>query len=227
MIRLCDAAKVFLAPGAPPKLVLRPTSLDLPSDRVLALLGGRGQGRTTVLRLLSGAYACEQGAILFHGAFSPVINAGRFLHASLTGLENLRFVARSQGLDEDELMLAVDAFCGAGRQLAGPVGTMQQATRRGLEVAIAMLLPADCYLIDDAQGLPPGLLARCIEAARARGAGLIFSTAVPRLALHHAEAVVVIRDATLRLFDRPADGVAFHEAGVFQEAGVLQEAGAS
>jgi capsular polysaccharide transport system ATP-binding protein len=219
VIHLCDVSKGFLAPGAPPRVVLRPTSVDLPSDRVLALLGGRGEGKTTVLRLLSGGCRGEQGATLFQGSFSPVVNAGRFLHASLTGIENMRFVARSQGLDEDELMLAVDAFCGAGRSLASPVRTMEPATRRGLEVAVAMVLPADCYLIDDAHALPPGLLARCIEAARARGAGLVFATAVTRLALLHADAAVVIRDATLRVFDHPAEGVAFQEAGAFQQAG--------
>lgn len=218
MVALCGISRSFPGPGRRPRVVLQPSEIDIPTDRPVAILGDRGAGKTMLLELLAGRLRPDAGghvlppaAWLSGGGFSPVINAGRLLHPGLTGLENCRFVARVYGLDADRLVRAVDAFCGLGAALGERVRAMEGGPRRVLECSLALMLPFACYLLDDAQQLPAPVLARCFAAARARGAGLIFATAVPRLARLHAEAVVVIAAATLRRFDAAVAAVAWME----------------
>lgn len=218
-VALCGVGRSFPGPGARPRVVLQPSELDIPTDRPVAILGGRGAGKTVLLELLAGRLRPDSGGRVLpptswrpEDGFSPVINAGRLLHPGLTGLENCRFVARVYGLDADRLMRALDAFCGLGAVLGERVRAMEGGMRRVLECSLALMLPFACYLLDDAQQLPAPVLARCLAAARARGAGLIFAAAVPRLARLHAEAAVVIAEATLCRFDDCAAAIAYLEA---------------
>ena len=221
MISLCGLARSFPGERARPHVVFRPTDLDIPTDRCVAILGGRGQGKTVLLELLAGRLRPESGSVVRSPGLtpvdlSPVINAGRFLHPGLTGTENLRFIARVHGVDTERLMCAVDAFCGLGAALAERVRALEGGVRRVLEAAIALMLPFDCYLLDDAQQLPPAVLERCLQAARGRGAGMIFAATAPRprpranLAPDCTpDCTIVIADATLRRFDDAAAAARF------------------
>ncbi len=219
MIALCGVGRSFPGPGGRPRVVFRPSDLDIPTDRAVAILGGRGAGKTVLLELLASRLRPDAGGRVLPpvswglgDGVSPVINAGRLLHPGLTGHENCRFVARLYGLDADRLVRAVEAFCGLGAALGEPVRALEGGVRRVLECSLALMLPFACYLLDDAQQLPGPVLARCLAAARARGAGLIFATAVPRLARLRADAAVVIAETTLRRFDDCAAAIAWLDA---------------
>ncbi len=211
MVALCGVSRSVPGPGGRPRVVLHPSDLDIPTDRPVAILGGRGAGKTTLLELLAGRLRPDPGGRLLPPAawrpgdgFSPVLNAGRLLHPGLTGYENARFVARLYGLDADALLRAVDAFSGLGAALGERVRALEGGARRVLECSLAIMLPFACTLLDDAQQLPAPVLTRCLAAARARGAGLIFATAVPRLACSRAESVIVIADGILQREDDAA-----------------------
>ncbi len=219
MVALCGVGRSFPGPGARPRVILQPSKLDIPTDRPVAILGGRGAGKTVLLELLAGRLRPDPGGHVLPpttwcsgGGFSPVINAGRLLHPGLTGLENCGFVARVYGLDAERLVRALDAFCGLGAALGERVRAMEGGVRRVLECSLALMLPFACYLLDDAQQLPAPVLARCVAAARARGAGLIFASNVPRLARLRAEVAVVIAEASLHRFDDCAAAIAWLDA---------------
>ena len=63
--------------------------------------------------------------------------------------------------------------------LKGPMKAQDAPSRRLLEAALAIVLPFDCYLFDDAAQLPPPLFGRCVAAAGQRQAGIIFATNQP------------------------------------------------
>jgi sulfate transport system ATP-binding protein len=61
-IRLENISKQFDSFAA-----LKPTTLDIPSGQLVALLGPSGSGKTTLLRLIAGLLPVDQGRIVFGG----------------------------------------------------------------------------------------------------------------------------------------------------------------
>jgi capsular polysaccharide transport system ATP-binding protein len=211
MIHLLSVAKSYIGSGGAPMVVFRPTSVSIPADRRVAVLGERGTGKTVLLRLLAKIEAPDQGEVIQAVRLSPVIGVTGLFHPQLTGLENIRFVARVFDIDADRLTLAVDAFCGAGGRLGEAVRLQEPADRRAMEAAVVAILPFDCYLIDNTGMLGSEILERCFEAASRREAGVIFATSNPRLVRQFANFVVAIGDATLHLFADVESAIGFHE----------------
>jgi capsular polysaccharide transport system ATP-binding protein len=210
-LRLCGVSLSFPGSHGEPQMVFEPSDLDIPLDRSVALLGRRQAGKTALLRLLAGRLRPASGRVARPSSLSPIINAGRFLHMSMAGLENIRFIARTYGLQADAVTRAVVSFCAGYTVLTTAVRNMDSNERRRLEVAVAMALPFGCYLLDDAQQIPPALMQTCREATRARCAGLIFATHLPRLVGQYADAAVVVANRTLRMFNDPGKAIKFFE----------------
>jgi len=61
-IRLENVSKQFEGFAA-----LKPTTLEIPSGQLVALLGPSGSGKTTLLRLIAGLLPVDQGRIVFAG----------------------------------------------------------------------------------------------------------------------------------------------------------------
>lgn len=212
MIHLIAVTKIYFSTGHPPHLVLSPTTMALPDDRRVAILGERGFGKTTLLQLISGVEAPTEGKIVVPVRVSPVINTkGWLLHPRMTGLENLRFIARVYGTDPDRLALAADAFGGIGHFLPMPLNTHDADDRRVIEFAVMASLPFDCYLLDHMSTFEPELVERFFIAAASRKAGVIFTTRSPRAVRQYADFVAVIADHTVRGFNNPVEAIDFYE----------------
>jgi len=211
LIHLVGVAKSYPGVEGTPEVVLRPSTITLPADRRVAVLAGRKAGKSTLLKILGRNLAPDQGEVITAAQLSPVVNSGGLLHPQLSGMENLQFLARAFCVDADLLLLAAHAFAGPDLRLSGPMKTQDAPSRRLLETALAIVLPFDCYLFDDASQLPPALFGRCIEAADKRQAGIIFATNQPRLARQFADVTVVINDASLYPFTRADKAIQFFE----------------
>ena len=185
------------------RLAFGPVDLDIPVDRSVAILGEPPEARTLLLRLLGGRIRADAGTVSGRPRLSPIINDEKLLHPAMTGLANLRFLARLYGVDRDVLVRAVDAFCGLGPLLTERVRDLDGGARRTLEASITILLPFETYLLDDAQQLPAAILGQCREAARARNAGFIFASGVPRAPRQHADAAVVLDGCELTFMPDP------------------------
>src|SRR5579859_1637203 len=122
MIFLKSATKFHFSEDKPPRLVFRPTTLALPTDRRVAILGERLQGKSSLLRLLAGVEQPDDGhAVIPPLHFSPIVNPGKFFNFRLTGMENIRMVGRLMGIDSNRLVLAVNDFCKLGTALERPL----------------------------------------------------------------------------------------------------------
>ena len=61
------------------KVIVDDVTLDLPSDRNIAILGENGAGKSTLMRLIAGAELPDRGRILRHGIVSwPLGFSGGF-----------------------------------------------------------------------------------------------------------------------------------------------------
>jgi capsular polysaccharide transport system ATP-binding protein len=211
MIYLQSITKTYFGADEAPKPVFCPTTIAIPTDRRVAILGGRLQGKTTLLRMLAGLEAPNEGEVYAPLKLSPIANSRALLHPRLSGAENIRLFARMLGVDAEQLSLAVDSFCRLGYLLERPVNSLEGPQRQLLEVALVNILSFDCYLLDNAPLIPAELLSQCFEGASVRGAGMIFATNAPRQAYQHADCVVVICDYTMHAFSRVDEAIESYE----------------
>jgi len=213
MIYFRAVAKTYRVHEGRPKLVLQPTTIALPTDRRVAILGGRMAGKTTLLKLLAGFEAPDTGHVIAPPSLrlSPIGNSRILLHPVFSGVENIQIVARMTGVDPDLLLTAVDRLCGIGRMLEKPLHTQDAQQRQLLEIALLSVLPFDCYLLDNTHSMPGGLLERFLDAAQRRGAGMIFATGQPRQVYRYADYAVVIKDRTICAYTQVEEAIESYE----------------
>ncbi len=60
--------------GAPGRLILKGVDLDVPRGSLVALMGGSGSGKTTILRLLGGQVKPQQGQVTVDGHDIPSLS---------------------------------------------------------------------------------------------------------------------------------------------------------
>lgn len=210
MISLHSVTKALFSKGEPPKLVLNPTTMSLPTDRRIAILGGRRQGKTLLLQLMLGMIAPDMGTVVAPLRMSPIANSRRLFYPLFSVEENIRLHARMFSLDSELLSRAMDELCGTGL-LEQPVAKLGTAQRQQLEVALLSLLPFDCYFLDDASQVPRNWLEHYFYAAQMRGAGVIFTTTTAWQARQYADLAVVIRDSTVRAFNLVEEAIRSYE----------------
>jgi capsular polysaccharide transport system ATP-binding protein len=176
-------------------------TVTLPTDRICAVLGKQGSGRSTFLRLLAGAERPNSGEILTQVEFSIVCNATNFFNPGMTGFENIKLAARMHGLDAamlTELTLGASSF---GADWDMPAGQLPGQRRKLMEMLVAVLLPFDCYLVDDLERVDPNMLILILEILRSRGAGMIFTAKTPKFVRQIATFAGIIANHTVYAFE--------------------------
>lgn len=148
MIYLQNLCKTYTLNGRH-KVVADNITATFPSGVSVALLGRNGAGKSSLLRMISGAMLPSSGKILSTGTISwPVGFAGSF-NGELTGEQNCRFVARVYGIDTNELLYFVEDFAELGDHFRLPVRTYSSGMRSRLAFGLSMAIPFDTYLVDE------------------------------------------------------------------------------
>ena len=148
MIHLQNLCKTYTLNGRH-KVVADHITATFPSGVSVALLGRHGAGKSSLLRMISGAMLPSSGKIMSTGTISwPVGFAGSF-NSELTGEQNCRFVARVYGIDTDELLFFVEDFAELGDHFRLPVRTYSSGMRSRLAFGLSMAIPFDTYLVDE------------------------------------------------------------------------------
>lgn len=124
-------------------------NFDLARDGRLALLGRNGQGKSTLIKMLGGVLPATEGKITWRMTSSWPIGFGGAFQGSLSGLDNIRFLARLYERDYRELLEMVDDFAELGRALREPVRHFSSGMRARLAFGLSLAIEFDCYLIDE------------------------------------------------------------------------------
>lgn len=176
MIELRNVWKTYKLNGVS-KTVARNISFTFPKGECVALMGGNGAGKSTMLKMLSGTLQPDKGKIIRHGSVSwPVGFAGSF-HPDLTGAQNVKFVARIYGVDTDEMVKFARDFSQLGAHLTLPVRTYSAGMKSRLAFAMSMAVKFDTYLIDEITAVGDGAFQAKSEAmlrARLQHSGAVF-----------------------------------------------------
>lgn len=148
MIRLKNATK-FVKAGSTRKYIISDVSLDIPRGRSIGLLGRNGAGKSTLLQLIAGTLRLDSGKIIRKAQVSwPLGFAGSF-QPSMTGEQNVRFVARIYGVDTQKLIDYVAEFSELGHFFRMPVGTYSSGMKARLAFGVSMGIEFDYYLVDE------------------------------------------------------------------------------
>lgn len=148
MISLDSVSKSYLVKGVH-KQVLDHITFEFPKGRNLALMGRNGAGKSTLLRLVSGAEMPTSGDVHRRERVSwPMGFSGGF-NGMMTGVENIRFVARIYGQDSDEVLEEVEEFAELGASLDVPIATYSSGMKARLAFGLSLAVKFDTYLIDE------------------------------------------------------------------------------
>ncbi|MNK95628.1 Polysialic acid transport ATP-binding protein KpsT [compost metagenome] len=129
--------------------LFRDLSFELGRSGRLAILGRNGQGKSTLIKMLGGVLPVSGGSIDWRMTPSwPIGFAGGF-QGSLTGSDNVRFLARLYGKNYDDLLVRVDDFAELGRALKEPCRHYSSGMRARLAFGLSLAIDFDCYLIDE------------------------------------------------------------------------------
>lgn len=132
--------------------VLHDVNLTIPSGISVGLVGGNGAGKSTLLRLIAGMDSPTRGEIRRHSSVSwPIGLAGGF-QGSMTGRQNVKFVARVHGGhgNEAEIIRRVEDFAEIGFAFDQPIKTYSSGMRSRLNFGLSLAFDFDIYLSDEA-----------------------------------------------------------------------------
>ena len=152
MIILDNVTKFYPMKKGGIHYVIKEISLEIPSNKSLAILGPNGAGKSTLLRMIGGAEAPNSGKITAEGHVSWPLGVGVGFQGSLTGRQNVLFVCEINGLSSPEtlkILKDVIAFSELGPFFDMPVKTYSSGMRARLGFGLSISFEFDYYLIDE------------------------------------------------------------------------------
>jgi len=131
------------------KEVLNDISFAIGPGEKMAVLGRNGAGKSTLVKLIGGVERPSRGEIRRSMSMSwPLAFSGGF-EVAMTGLDNIRFIARLYNRPIRETIDRVDDFAELGSNLLLPVRLYSSGMRARLAFALTLAIDFDCYLIDE------------------------------------------------------------------------------
>lgn len=150
MIKIENLTKSYRTPQGR-HYVFKDLNIELPTGKSIALIGRNGAGKSTLLRMIGGIDRPDSGNILTEKTISwPVGLSGGF-QGSLTGRENVKFVARLYA-KKDELkdkVNFVEEFSELGKYFDMPIKTYSSGMKSRLGFGLSMAFKFDYYLVDE------------------------------------------------------------------------------
>lgn len=129
--------------------ILDGISFSVARGEKIAVFGRNGAGKSTLVKIIGGVELATSGRIIRGMSMSwPLALAGGF-ETSMTGMDNIRFIARIYNKPIKDTVAFVDDFAELGRQLYLPVRAYSSGMRARLAFALTLAIDFDCYLIDE------------------------------------------------------------------------------
>lgn len=132
--------------------VLKDINITIPTNVSIGLIGRNGAGKSTLLRLIGGMDHPDRGVIKSDARISWPIGLSGGFKGSMTGRQNVKFVARIHGIKKNlhEFISKVEDFAELGHQFDKPVSTYSSGMRARLNFGLSLTFDFDVYLSDEA-----------------------------------------------------------------------------
>lgn len=184
---------------------VRGVDLTVAAGELVALVGGDGAGKTTVLRTLAGRLRPRRGTVeVADGTRVGIVPATGATWRDLTVDENLAFVRAAHGTDHaglDELLARMDLLAARDRL----AGHLSGGMRRKLALAMSLVHHPTLLVLDEpTTGVDPVSRAeiwRLLGEELAAGSGIVLATTYLDEAARATRAVVLDRGDVLAAGD--------------------------
>jgi len=132
--------------------ILHDINLTIPQNISVGLIGRNGAGKSTLLRLIGGMDSPDKGKITRECSVSWPIGLGGGFQPSMTGRQNVKFVARVHGYQDelDDVIEKVQTFAEIGNYFDEPIRTYSSGMRARLAFGLSLAFDFDVYLSDEA-----------------------------------------------------------------------------
>jgi capsular polysaccharide transport system ATP-binding protein len=147
-ISLKDIVKEYHTPIGMRK-VLDGITFSIGYGEKIAVLGRNGAGKSTLVKIIGGVEPASSGTIERTMSLSWPIAFGGGFESTMSGFDNIRFIARIYNRPIQETIDFVDDFAELGKQLYLPVKNYSSGMRARLAFALTLAVNFDCYLIDE------------------------------------------------------------------------------
>ena len=194
--------------------VLDDINLTIRRGEKVGILGRNGAGKSTMIRLISGAEQPTAGSIWRGMSVSWPLAFGGAFQGTLTGLDNLRFICRVYGTNADDKVGFVQDFSELGRYLREPVKSYSAGMRARLAFAISMVVEFDCFLIDEIVAVGDSRFhekCRVELFEKRKDRAMIIVSHDPGYVREHCDRAAVLVRGRLSTFDKVTDAFAFYE----------------
>lgn len=212
MIHLDNLCKTYTMKGRH-QVVADHITMTLPTGASVALLGRNGAGKSSLLRMISGAMLPTSGRILSTGTISWPVGFGGSFNGELTGEQNCRFVARIYGVDTDELIAFVKDFAELGDHFHLPIRTYSSGMKSRLAFGVSMAVPFDTYLVDEVSAVGDASFkakSNRVFNNRLANAGAVVVSHSMGLLREICDCGAVLERGQLTFFDDVEDAIAVH-----------------
>lgn len=189
-------------------------SMVLPSGRAIALLGGNGAGKSTMMNMIAGTMRPDSGEVWSNGSISWPVGQAQAFHRDLTGAQNTRFLARVYGVDTEELEDFVRDFAEIGQSFFSPIRTYSSGMKSRLTFGMAMGIPFDTYLIDEVTAVGDKKFktkSRRVFRERARNAGAIMVSHNLDELRDFCDSAMILDSGKLTFYEDLEEGIERHE----------------
>jgi capsular polysaccharide transport system ATP-binding protein len=129
--------------------VLDNVSFDLRRGEKIAVLGRNGAGKSTLVKLIGGVERPTSGHIHRGMSMSWPLAFGGGFEVAMSGMDNIRFIARIYNAPLQQTIDFCDDFAELGKLLYLPVRTYSSGMRARLAFALTLAIDFDCMLIDE------------------------------------------------------------------------------
>lgn len=203
MIRFENVSKSFWT-GGHQKVILHNATFQVDVGRNLGILAPNGTGKTTLVNMMAGLEKPDHGRVVREGRISWPVGFNGGVVATMSGSENIRYIARLYDRDEEETLAFCIDFAELGHYMEMPVRTYSSGMKSRLIFAILMAIDFDFYLVDE--GASAGDRNFNEKAAAMFRERLEYSTLImvshsPDTLRQYCDQAAVLMDGTLYLFD--------------------------
>ncbi|MEE2001541.1 ABC transporter ATP-binding protein [Alkalimonas sp. MEB108] len=132
--------------------VLQDVNFVIPQGVSVGLIGRNGAGKSTLLKLLARMDTPDKGDIITNSKISWPIGLKGGFQGSMTGRQNVKFVARIHG-GEDRMQQIIDYvqdFAEIGKAFDQPMKTYSSGMRSRLAFGLSLAFDFDVYISDEA-----------------------------------------------------------------------------